>query len=170
MPEMIRFLAFEPFGIKTGGLLYSAMDAMASVALRREYDPYFDAQIEGMGHGAASRLLSYMLPGEPWGLVASAPPWATDLARQGLSGAAAAERGQQDPGVSLVSPVTRSLARLTPWVVTLPMMGRAVDEIVGQPTPREVARREADENKALKAAELRPTLQRVLQELQEALR
>jgi hypothetical protein len=46
-----------------------------------------------------------------------------------------------------------------------------VDEVFGgPPTPQEEAKDARDMNRAVKAAELEPTMQRVMQELQEALR
>src|SRR4029077_1940408 len=53
LPEIVKFIAATPFGLKTGGGLYSALDAQAAIALRREWDPEFDAKIEELGHSQA---------------------------------------------------------------------------------------------------------------------
>lgn len=170
MPEMVRFLAFEPFGQKTGGLLYSAMDVQAAIALRREYDPYFDAKIEELGHSQALSFGGYMLPTLPWDISASAPAWMRSVAQHGTSNAGKAPNKQED--ISLIDPAVESLKKLVPLTTTLPWAGRAADELnpFKETTPQQEAKDARDMNKAVKAAELQPTMQRVMKELQEALR
>ncbi len=168
MPEMVRFLALEPFGNKTGGLLRSALDVQQSIALRREYDPYFDAHMEELGHAQALSFAGYLLPTLPWDISASAPGWMRSIASQGAANEG--KTAEQGADVSLVAPATDTFKKLAPLTTTLPWAGRAVDELTGTPTDKEAAKSAADLNKAVKAAELQPTMQRVLQELQEALR
>jgi hypothetical protein len=168
MPEMVRFIAQNPFGVKTGGLLHSAMDVQASIALRREYDPYFDANIEKLGHSQAMSFGGYLLPTLPWDISASAPGWMRSVADQGIANAKAPIG--QAKGISLLDVATDPLKKLAPLTTTLPWAGRAVDELNGPADQKEVLKDKTDMNKAVKAAELQPTMQRVMQELQDALR
>ncbi len=61
-PEVIRFVAQEPFGIKTGALAYSLADVQKAVAIQREYDPEFEAAIDKLGHSQALWFAGYLLP------------------------------------------------------------------------------------------------------------
>ena len=168
LPELVRFIAAEPVGIKTGGLMYSLMDLQAAIAIRREYDPHFDAKIEKLGHSQAINFLGYLLPTLPWDVAASAPGWMRSIAEQGLANLDRPYHEQRTP--SLLHPATTTVQRLVPMLVTLPWAGRALDEVVGERTPEEQSRDVRDMNRAVKAAELQPTMQRIMQELQEALR
>jgi hypothetical protein len=170
MPEMVRFLAAEPFGNKTGGLLYSAMDVQASIALRREYDPYLDAHMEELGHSQALSFGGYLMPSLPWDISASAPGWMRSISDQGRADADRVNAGGEAEGISLLDPAVDTFKKLAPLTTTLPWMGRALDEMNGPADEGEVQDDAIDLSKAVKAAELKPTMQRVMQELQEALR
>lgn len=83
LPEMIRFVAKEPFGLKTGGLAYSLNDAYNSVAAQRELDGDFDKMLDDLGRSPTVKLLEYMLPGVPWDLPAVMPQWMRAISDQG---------------------------------------------------------------------------------------
>ena len=159
MPELVRFIANEPFGNKTGGLLYSLMDTQAAIALRREYDPTFDANIENIGHSQAMSFAGYMMPTLPWDVSASAPAWMRGLAEQGRSNEQAAAEGGVNEDISLLKPITGTFEKLVPLTTTVPWAARAIGEV--QP---------GNDDARIQASELGPELQRVMQELQEALR
>lgn len=167
MPELVRGIATNPFGNRTGGALYSLMDVQANIAMRREFDAEFDANIEQMGRSQALSFLGYMLPTLPWDVAASAPAWMKSIARQGSLNAETPEGGEP---VSLLDPAVESLKRLVPLTTTLPWAGRAIDEVNGPENEAESVKDEQDQDKLVRAAELGPTMQRVIQELQEALR
>lgn len=166
MPELVRFIAAEPFGQKTGGLLYSLMDVQSSIAMRREYDPEFDAKIEEMGHSQAMSFGGYLLPTLPWDVSASAPGWMRSIGQQGASNAS--DPASAEP-VSLLDPAVDTFKKLAPLTTTLPWAGRAIDELNGAGSEKEATKDEADHDKLVRASELQPTMQRVMQELQEAL-
>jgi len=172
LPELALFLAARPFGHRTGGLLYSLLDVQASIALRREFDPEFDAHIEEMGRSQVLSLLSYFIPGLPWDLSAGAPPALRKLAEQGIANE---KKAKTDPenlkNIGLLDPAVASLKKLSPLTSTgLPWAGRAGEEAFGTPTPKQELKDEQDHNRLVRASELKPTMQRVMQELQEALR
>lgn len=170
MPELVRFIAAEPFGQKTGGLLYSTMDVQAAIALRREQDPTFDANIEQLGHSQALSFGGYMLPSLPWDVGASAPSWMTNIASQGLGQQKAAEEGRDVQDVSLVDAALAPIKKLDPLTTSIPWAGRAIDELNGPADEEEVQRKAAQTDKLVQASELTPYMEQVYKELQEALR
>jgi hypothetical protein len=95
MPEMIRFMAQTPFGVRTGAAAYSLLDVQRAVALQREFDPGFDKKIEDLGHSAAFFALGYMLPSWPWESNASFPGYAREFAQEGLDMQARVDKGGQ---------------------------------------------------------------------------
>jgi hypothetical protein len=84
MPEMIRFMAKEPFGVRTGAAAYSYMDVQRSVALQREFDPGLDKKIEDLGHSPAIFAAGYMMPSWPWEASAAFPGYVREFAQEGL--------------------------------------------------------------------------------------
>jgi hypothetical protein len=129
MPELVRFIAAEPFGNKTGAMLYSLMDAQMSLALRRETDPYFDAHIEDLGHSQAMSFGGFLLPTLPWEVGAAAPSWMMSIAEQGLANKKRADAGEDTQGLSFIDPAVATAKKLAPLTTTLPWAGRAIDEL-----------------------------------------
>ena len=93
MPEMIRFMAKSPFGIRTGAAAYSYLDVQKAVALQREFDPELDKKIEDLGHSQAMFALGYMMPSWPWESSAAWPGWMREFAQEGLDMQARVESG-----------------------------------------------------------------------------
>jgi hypothetical protein len=83
LPEIIRFVAKEPFGIPTGALAYGSNDVYQSIAMQRELDEEFDKQLDKIGRSPAVFMLGYMLPAVPWDVPAVLPGWAREIANQG---------------------------------------------------------------------------------------
>lgn len=168
-PEMVQFIAQRPFGIRTGGMLSAGMRAQSAIALRREYDPEFDAQMEKMGHSQAIGFLGYLLPTIPWDIGASAPIWMKDIAQQGARNQRAVATGQPVEGFNVVKPVTDSLGKLNPLEQNIAWAGRAVDEANGANTPTEQRVAAVDAAGPTTAANISPVLASVLAELKAAL-
>lgn len=84
LPEMIRFMAKEPFGIHTGAMAYSFMDAQRAVAMQKEMDPEFAKKMDALGHSAAMYAVGYMLPTWPWEVNAAWPAWIREMSQEGL--------------------------------------------------------------------------------------
>jgi GNAT superfamily N-acetyltransferase len=104
-PELARFMALEPFGVKTGALGRAAYDFQASVATQREFDPNFDKMMEGLGHSSVAWFLGYMLPSLPWDVGSAAPSWMRDIAAQGLSNQHRVDAGQPPVPVDLAGAI-----------------------------------------------------------------
>lgn len=130
-PEMVKFMALEPFGAKTGVMAYTLLDIQKAVTVQRQFDPEFDAHIEKMGHSAALGWLSYMLPATPWSVPASYPSWMRDMANQGLENNARAEAGLEPNDTNFISPLNAALKKAMPLTTQLPYFGRALDEVAG---------------------------------------
>jgi hypothetical protein len=162
-PEVIRFIAQSPFGIRTGGMGYGLVDAQGAIAMQREYDLKFDDKIEELGHSQALSFLNYMLPAVPWEVSASAPNWMRDIAGQGNTAAAAAAAGQEMPDFNALKPATDVVSKFNPLSTTLPWFSRAAGEVIGEKAA------ESDVAEPVLAADLATPLGRVMQELREAL-
>lgn len=128
-PEMVKFMALEPFGAKTGAMAYTLLDIQKAVTVQRQFDPEFDKRIEEMGHSAALGWLSYMLPATPWSVPASYPSWMRNMADQGLANNAKVEAGQEVSDTDFISPLGAALKKVTPMTTQLPFFGRALDEV-----------------------------------------
>jgi hypothetical protein len=169
-PELVRFIANEPFGIKTGGLLYGAMDAQAAIALRREYDPEFDYAIENLGHSQALSFLGFLLPSLPWDVGASAPAWMRDVAQQGLSAEKAIAEGEEPAGFSPLNAVKESGEQAMPYFRQAAWAQRAIGEVFpGEQTEEQVDEAQAKEDEFVQAAELEGPLSEVMAELRAVL-
>lgn len=169
MPEVVQFLAQRPFGIRTGGALYSMLDVQKSIALQREYNPEFDAQIEKLGHSQALSFLGYLLPTLPWDISASAPTWMKDVASQGLRNEKNVAAGKETEGLNVTQPLSDVVAKLNPMETNIPWAGRAIDELNGANTPTEKRQELVNKTGAVKAANVGPELQAVYDELRAAL-
>jgi len=128
-PELVKFIATEPFGMNTGALAYALRDMQTSVAMQRQFDPAFDAKIEELGHSAALGFLGYMLPATPWDLPASYPAWLRDFAKQGLDNEAAAEGGGVVSDTDFISPLGKMVDPMNPFSKRVNWLGRALDEV-----------------------------------------
>jgi site-specific DNA-cytosine methylase len=114
LPEMVRFVAKEPFGVRTGAAAYALNDMRNSIAMQRELDPEFDAMMEKAGRSPAALLLSYMLPAVPWDIPAVAPQWMRDLADQGMKNKLRRERGLAPVNIDPSSPLGKVADYLNP--------------------------------------------------------
>lgn len=95
-PNYIRFLAVDPFGIKTGAGVNAMRNAQITLAGRREFDQSFQAQMDKLGKSEALWFLQYMLPGSPFDITAAAPGWAHELLAQAQDNAKRVANGS-DP-------------------------------------------------------------------------
>lgn len=170
MPEVLRFIAQAPFGVRTGAMAYSMHNVTQAVGLQREFDPEFDAMIETLGHSQVLWFLGYLLPTLPWDVGASAPTWMRDLAQQGL-----ASQTSVDAGGTVVQPdLYRSLKKqgevinpLRP-LNQLHSVGKELDEFLS-PVPEESGPQPITEGGPIQGTQLGPTLEEQLQLLQGAL-
>jgi hypothetical protein len=127
-PEMVRFIAAEPFGMRTAAMGYTMLDLQRAIAVQRQYDPEFDKGIEGVGHSAALGFLGYMLPATPWDIPASYPAWMRDAAQQGLANQRRADVGGTLKDNDFVTPLTDTLKKLVPMTTQLPFASRAAGD------------------------------------------
>lgn len=127
-PEVIRFLALNPFGLQHGGMARTMMDVQAGITMQRQFDPEFDAKIEKLGHSQAMSWLGYMLPTLPWDVSASFPIWARDIAAQGLGQQQIAQAGGVNEPTNLLKPAVDTAEKLNPLTTTLPWLDRAATE------------------------------------------
>lgn len=130
-PEMIRFMALEPFGVKTGAGLRTLMDMQKSVAMQRKYDPTFDEGINNVGLSPAMSFLGYMLPATPWSVPASYPAYLRNLAEQGLKNADAFAAGREGEDINFVGPLSATIKKVFPLQTQLPWAARALGEVGG---------------------------------------
>jgi hypothetical protein len=169
MPEVVQFIAQRPFGIRTGGALYSMLDVQRSIALQREYNPEFDAQLEKLGHSQAMSFAGYLLPTLPWDISASAPTWMKDVASQGLRNEKNVATGKPVEGLNVTQPLTDVVSKLNPMETNIPWAGRAIDEVNGANTPAEQRSALVEKMGATKGADISPELSAVMAELRAAL-
>lgn len=86
IPETFKFIAYNPFGIKTTLGLEAYFKVQTSVALQAQYDEEMAAFWEGLGESATVTALSYLSPAMPWeDMESTLPPWAKVAAEQGLN-------------------------------------------------------------------------------------
>jgi polyhydroxyalkanoate synthesis regulator phasin len=114
-PEIIRFVAREPFGVKTGAAAYALADVEKAMAAQREYDPEFDKQVETLGHSQTMWFLGYLLPAVPWDIGAAMPSWMRDVAAQGLANEDRVAKGQAPKPVDLFSPLHKVADYVSPF-------------------------------------------------------
>jgi hypothetical protein len=171
LPEMVRFIASSPFGLKTGAMGYTMMDVQKAVAIQREYDPEFNALIEKIGHSQFLSFLGYMLPSLPWDVQSSFPTWTRDLAAAGNSNAATVAAGGLNKPIDLIKPGVDTVKKLSPYQTSIPWVGRAISEVTGagKPTPATYAPTTTSDGGPVLGVDLGPTLEETLQELRSAL-
>jgi hypothetical protein len=161
-PELIRFLALEPFGQKTGLLAMNLADIQLALGVQREYDTDLDAKMTEIGKSPAVDFLSYMLPATPWSVPASYPAWMRDLAQQGLRNKSSIENGGEPKNIDLVQPGIDASKRMVPWWSNTQWLGRAVQSVV-EPNPEDAA---AALSEPTQATDLGAILSDTWQELQ----
>ena len=170
MPEMVRFIASEPFGVRTGAMAYSMHDVLQAVSAQREVDPEFDKLVQKLGTSQAMWFLGYLLPSVPWDVGASMPSWMRDLAKQGLASNASVAAG----GTAVQPDLMRSILKQGDVIdprrpfKQVQSVGRELDQFMN-PTPPSTASQPIPEGTSVKGAQLGPTLEEQLQLLQGAL-
>jgi hypothetical protein len=101
LPEMVRFLAAEPFGIEApfGGLL-AAQNVWNSIEMQKDSDTDFR---EFMSEDEKRlRVLGMLLPATPWDIPVNTPLWSRRLAEWGLESQDRVERTQEPKGFDLI--------------------------------------------------------------------
>lgn len=101
LPEMIRFITREPFGLHTGAAAYALNDASLSLAAQREWDPEFDTMLDKVGRSEALWWLGYLLPAVPWDVGAAWPSWMRNIARQAMENQQRVDRGLKPKPIDL---------------------------------------------------------------------
>lgn len=85
IPETFKFIALEPFGMKTTMGAMGYLKVQQSIALQSQYDPRMAQLWEDMGKSAVVNLLAYLSPSMPWEeMKSNLPPWARVLAKDGF--------------------------------------------------------------------------------------
>ena len=97
LPEMTKFVAAEPFGVKTGAMAYSMLNIQRQVATQAEFDPEFRAKMEKLGSSEALWMIGYMLPAVAWDVPSAFPLWVRNLAQRGLDAQSAVDAGGVQP-------------------------------------------------------------------------
>lgn len=166
MPEMVRFIAKEPFGVRTGAMAYTLLDIQRAVALQREFDPEFDAKIEDIGHNQALSFLGYMLPSVPWDIQSSFPSWARDLAAQGLENQQIVDAGGVSEGIDLIKPAVDTAKKLSPYQTSIPWAARGLEDVFGGGDVPAIV---PETTGPVSGLDLGPTLEQVMQELRSVL-
>lgn len=128
-PELIRFIAREPFGERTGAMLYSLADYQKAIGVQRQWDPEFDKTMNDLGNSAALSFAGFMLPATPWSLPSSYPAWMRDMAQQGLKNNAAANTGGVVEDNDFIKPLTDTMEKFLPQVSNTRWLGRAAEEV-----------------------------------------
>ena len=143
LPELVRFVAKEPFGIRTGALAYGANDVYKSIAMQRELDPAFDKKINAIGASPAAFMLGYMLPAVPWDVPAVLPGWAREIANQGAANVQRRAAGQPTQNIDPMAAVARVGSYLSPVsqdITKLSQLGTQIgNAVLG--TPKEQQQR-----------------------------
>jgi len=175
VPETIRFLAYEPFGIRTGAMLDQYYKVQQSIALQSQYDPRIKDLWDKVGKSAVMGLLSYMSPSFPWeDMKSSLPPWVRAMAKhQDFSTMLDSEynlfnpkrwtdrfleaAGEAGQAYSAVNPLTSKQQQQLQQVSATPSTA----------TPTQAA---PDLTQPVQGTQLGPTLESQLQQLQQVLR
>jgi len=113
LPEMVRFVASEPFGVKTGAMAYAMLNVQKQIAIQSEFDPAFREKMDSLGSNELLWMIGYMLPSVPWDVPSSFPMWMRNTAQRGLDAQAAVDAGGVQPD-NTVQPVTMLTDALKP--------------------------------------------------------
>ena len=128
LPEIIRFVAQEPFGLRTGAMMYTLNDVRLAVQAQREFDPKFDKLVEDLGHSQVIWALDYLMPATPWNIPAGVPLWSRSLATQGLATQERVQAGKKAEGISLGSVLEGAYKPMNP-LRQVEQVGRVVSEL-----------------------------------------
>ena len=80
LPETFKFIAYNPFGVKTMSMLETYYKVQQAVALQSQYDPQMKDVWDRTGRNGVMTLLSYLTPSMPWDdMKGNLPPWARDV-------------------------------------------------------------------------------------------
>lgn len=170
-PELFRFIAKEPFGIRTGAVAYAFSDVQKSLAAQRAWDSKFDEQIEKVGHSEAVWFLGYMMPGLPWDVGAAAPQWMRDLAQQADENQARVDKGLPPKPIDLARPLGKIGDYVSPLRPALQVEG-ALDDLLTsdeEPTRPAAAQPAAAPRGPVQGAQIGSVLQDDLAPLREIL-
>jgi len=128
MPELVKFVAKEPFGLQTGAMAKAFYDVRLSMATQRELDTTFDKLIEDLGHSPAVWMLGYAMPALPWDISAAAPVWSRQLAKQARTNQDRAARGLDPLPIDLGAAIAKQAELISP-IRQLNLMRPAVGEL-----------------------------------------
>lgn len=170
-PEVIRFVAKEPFGIQTGAVAYSLSDVQKAVAIQREFDPEFDKELEKLGHSQALWFAGYMLPSVPWDIGAAMPAWMRDIADQGLDNQGRVSKGQEPKPIDLGRPLRKVADYVSPFRSAF-QVERVLDEVMEESKPKPDTQPGGGASLPIgptKAVDLGPTLEEQMQALTQVL-
>lgn len=103
LPEMAKFMAIEPFGMRTGAAMNMAHAFQTSVATQRELDPAFQEKMDSLGSGSVAWGVGYMMPSLPWDVGAGATGGLRNLAAQGLENQRRVDKGLEPNPIDLLS-------------------------------------------------------------------
>jgi len=103
MPEMVRFIAKEPFGLRTGAMAYALNDVTKNIAIQREFDPAMGKMVDGAANDPFLQFLAYLLPATPWNDPAAWPTWMRDFAGQGNANQLAAQQGKPGKDINFTT-------------------------------------------------------------------
>jgi hypothetical protein len=164
LPEMTRFVASEPFGVKTGAMAYAMLNVQKQIAIQSEFDPAFREKMESLGSNELLWMIGYMLPSVPWDVPSSFPMWMRSTAQRGLDAQSAVDAGapQPDNTIQPVTMLTDALKPLDParqvkqWTQPFKALGDNRDTPVQAEEPP-------------KGAELGSTLEDIMQSLTDIL-
>ena len=115
LPELVKFVAQSPFGIRTGAMAYAGSDIATALAVQLEYDPNFQKLLDTAGKSSIFWMLGYLLPALPWDVGAAAPTWARDLAAQGLDNQLRVDQGLPPKPIDFTSPIKRIGDYISPF-------------------------------------------------------
>jgi len=167
-PEVIRFVAKEPFGIKTGALAYSLTDVQKAMAIQAEFDPEFSEEMEKIGKSQSLWFAGYLLPSVPWDIGAAMPAWMRDIADQGLDNQNRVAKGQEPKAIDLGRPLRKVADYVSPFRSAL-QVERVLDEVLEEPEDGPQVPTASLPIGPLKATELGPTLEETMAELRQVL-
>ena len=191
LPEMVRFMAKEPFGLETSAAALTAAHVQESLAAQREYDPEFSTMADQIGNSKTAFLLSYLVPSLPWDeMRAAVPPWVSAAAKHGpdIGAMSEAEFKTIDPrrwvsyfgaaGNEMLRGATNELQGATqpaqpttPGIVSLAQSlapGGALGAVPAQPTPGTPSL-DAQLKQPVSATQLSPILSAEMQQLHDML-
>jgi hypothetical protein len=110
VPEMVRMLAVNPFGLPIPGMLegstpglgfLNAQRTWSAVEMQKDSDPEFREFMTDPRNDKMFRAAAMFLPATPWDAPANFPLWSRRLAEWGLESQQREEEGRQPKGFDL---------------------------------------------------------------------